>query len=85
MSPTSFYMLTIREANLVLEGYEQEKKNQYYLDLYSNYNAIGMAIGGKDFKPLDPFKFEEVRPRKTSIQEREETLDYLKEKFKKWR
>lgn len=84
MSPTSFYELTIREANLVLEGYENEKKEQYYMDLYSNFNAIGMALGGKEFKPLNPFETKELKPRETSIEERKQTLEYLKEKFKKF-
>lgn len=84
ISPTSFYELTIREASLVLEGYENEKKEQYHIALYSNFNAIGMALGGKEFKPLDPFNVNEVKPRKTSKKEREETLEYLKEKFNKF-
>lgn len=84
MSPASFYSLTIREASLVLEGYESEKKEQYYISLYSNYNAIGMALGGKEFKSLDPFDVKEEKPRETSIKEREDTLNYLKEKFKKF-
>lgn len=84
MSPTSFYLLTIREASLVLEGYENEKKEQYQIALYSNFNAIGMALGGKGFKPINPFEIEEKKPRATSIKEREDTLNYLKEKFKKF-
>lgn len=84
MSPASFYGLTIREAGLILKGYESEKKEQYYISLYSNFNAIGMALGGKGFKPINPFEIEEEKPRETSIKEREDTLNYLKEKFKKF-
>lgn len=84
MSPTSFYDLTIREASLVLEGYENERKEQYQIALYSNFNAIGMALGGKDFKPLNPFETKELKPRETSIEERKQTLEYLREKFKKF-
>ena len=46
--------------------------------------AIGMALGGKGFKPINPFEIEEKKPRETSIKEREDTLNYLKEKFKKF-
>lgn len=86
MSPASFYELTIREASLVLEGYENEKKEQYHISLYSNFNAIGMALGGKDFKPIDPFVQVEIESnKKTSIEKKTETLEYLKKKFEKWR
>ncbi len=84
MSPASFYELTIRESNLVLEGYEEEKKDSYNLNLHAFYNALGLIHGGKNFKMKDPFKAVE-NTHKISMDEKQERLDFLNEKFEKWR
>lgn len=43
----------------MIKGFEEQEKRNYYLNLYSQVNAIGSAFGGKKFKEIDPFKEEE--------------------------
>ncbi len=84
MSPISFYSMTIREANLTLEGYRNRLKTEYNLQLMAAFNAKGYIDIGKKFKPINPFEYEEKAsktPEKTSIEEQRDTLSYLKNKF----
>lgn len=78
MSPTDFYSLTIREANLVLEGFEENNKDNYYLNLYANINALGNCFGGKKFKMIDPFK---EQNKKASLDDRKNTFKHLNKVF----
>ena len=55
VSPFVFYRMTLREAKLAIKGYNKETKNNYYYNLYATTNAVGSCLGGKKFKPIDPF------------------------------
>lgn len=82
MSPTSFYALTIQEANLILDGHSEQLQVDYNLFMTAMYNANGVFHGGKKFKMLDPFsKDEKKKSKKSTIEERNATLDFLNKKF----
>lgn len=69
-SPDIFLDMTPNECILLLKGHKNEQKSQYYYDLYANFNAIGSCMGGKKFKPVDPFKDDkdDDKPKKTKEQ-----------------
>lgn len=55
ISPFVFYKMTIREAKLAIKGHRNEMHEAYITNLYANTNAIGPFLGGKKYKPIDPF------------------------------
>lgn len=83
MSPFDFYRLTIREAELILKGYEKEKEEQFNLNSISFYNAIGAAFGGNKFKPKNPF-YDSKKAHKVTKEKRDKELKYLNKLFKKF-
>lgn len=84
MSPIDFYGLTIKEANLILKGYEEKLKQDYHYNFMACYNAHGVIQGGKKFKIIDPFDTNKNNNgyKESTLEHREETLSYLFEKFK---
>ena len=86
MSPSSFWNLTIHEANLILDGYKKEQQEQYNLNLCCLQNALGMAFGGSKFKPVNPFESAKSKKRvhKVSKKEKEENLAYINSLFEKF-
>lgn len=84
MSPLSFYALTVHEATLILEGHNEKMEQDYNLLMTAMYNANGVFHGGKKFKMLKPFdkKSTEKKARKTTVEEHNEILNFLKNKFK---
>ena len=56
ISPFVFYRMTIREAKLAIKGHRNEMHEVYISNLYANTNAIGPFMGGKSYKPIDPFE-----------------------------
>lgn len=82
MSPSSFYALTIQEANLILDGHNEQLEVDYNLFMIAMYNANGVFHGGKKFKILNPFNKEEnKKTKKSTIEEKNKTLDFLNKKF----
>lgn len=82
MPPFSFYQLTVEEALLAIEGHTEEQEAKYNLMMTAMYNANGAFNGGKKFKFLEPFKKQEKKkPKKTSIEDKQATLDFLMNKF----
>lgn len=74
-------LMTPREANLAIKGYNNKIKAQYYNTERAFFNAYG-RFKVKNFKPEDPFESKDKQDnqrgyRKTSMKEREETLSYL--------
>lgn len=75
-------MMTPREANLAIKGFNNRLKAQYYHTETAFYNVYGL-FKIKGFKPQDPFKDSNKKVdkqrgyKKTSLKEREETLSYL--------
>lgn len=80
--PSEFMLMTPREANLAIKGYNNKIKAQYYHTERAFYNAYG-RFKIKNFKPEDPFESPKDKQdkqrgcRKTTKEEREETLSYL--------
>lgn len=80
--PSEFMLMTPREANLAIKGYNNRIKAQYYNSERAFFNAYG-RFKIKNFKPEDPFespkkKLDKERGyKKTSLKEREDTLSYL--------
>lgn len=81
--PFSFYTMTVEEALLMIEGNQEQQEIDYNLMLTAMYNATGAFHGGKKFKFIEPFKEEKKKskPKKTSVEEHNATLDFLKNKF----
>lgn len=55
-SPFVFYSMTIREAKLAIKGHRNEMHEVYISNLYATTNAVGSCLGGKSYKPIDPFE-----------------------------
>ena len=74
-SPTEFWNLTLKEAELIVKGDRARQENEFMLNVYANMNGIGLTMGGKKFKFQNPFKSEKVdeKPKRT----REELLAEL--------
>lgn len=81
LEPISFFDISIREAKLIINGYIRKQKDTFYLQQTAAYNAFGSIMVGKKFKPINPFK-EDNTPKVSSKEEKENTLNYLKDKFK---
>ena len=76
-SPTEFWNLTLKEAELIVKGDRKRQENEFMLNVYANMNGIGLTMGGKKFKFQNPFKSEKVdeKPKRT----REELLAELED------
>ena len=74
-SPTEFWNLTLKEAELIVKGDRKRQENEFMLNVYANMNGIGLTMGGKKFKFQNPFKGEKMddKPKRT----REELLAEL--------
>ena len=74
-SPTEFWNLTLKEAELIVKGDRARQENEFMLNVYASMNGIGLTMGGKKFKFQNPFKNEKVdeKPKRT----REELLAEL--------
>lgn len=82
MSPNSFYSLTVKEANLIIDGHNEQLEVDYNLFMSAMYNANGVFHGGKKFKMLDPFpKKKNKKTKRSTLEEKNETLDFLNKKF----
>ena len=73
ISPFVFYSMTIREAKLEINGHRNELHEAYISNLYATTNAVGSCLGGKNYKPIDPFE----EPKKASqASDKQMTADY---------
>ena len=59
-SPTEFWNLTLKEAELIVKGDRKRQENEFMLNVYASMNGIGLTMGGKKFKFQNPFKNEKV-------------------------
>lgn len=85
MPPYFFWSLTLKEAALVIEGFEENKKDDYYLNLYASINAIGSCLGGKKFKLIDPFNKNNKNNHKVTKQQKEKQIKYMEDMFEKYK
>lgn len=82
-APSEFWEMTIKEANLVIEGDKVRQENDFMTNYFAQVNAIGSCLS-KDHKFVNPFKKEDrkkVRPKKTA----EELKKDLDDMIKNWR
>lgn len=83
-APSEFWEMTIKEANLVIEGDKLRQENDFMINYYAQMNAIGCCLS-KDYKFTNPFKKEEkekqVKPKKTA----DELKAELKDMINNWR
>ena len=79
IDPTTFFTLSVEECHLIIEGYRNRLRDNFYYNQLSVFNAIGVHLQGKKFKITDPFKEESMKPkvRKVDEQTRKSDLDYL--------
>lgn len=77
-SPTIFYDLLFKEAELIIRGHKQQEKEQFNLWQIAVINGVGSCFGGKKFKPIEPFKKEE-KSSNVKKKTQEELLEELKQ------
>ena len=82
IDPTTFFALSVEECHLIIEGYRNRLKDQFYYNQLATYNAVGVHLQGKKFKITDPFEKENKKPKVVSKKQREEDLSYLLNKEK---
>lgn len=81
-TPTAFYSSSPYEIGLAIEGFNNNKKEDFYLSQTMMTNSIGIFFGGKKFKPVDPFIKEKVHEVVT-LESKSETFEYLQNKFER--
>lgn len=82
LSPFSFYEMTPKELYSVIEQHQKAEQDKMDMFGFTVYNAIGTSLTGKKYKPL----FSEggkAKVNEGSAKEREETLNYFKDRFNK--
>ena len=82
MSTATFYMSEPREVELGLEGFRSNREQEFHLYEIAVRNAVGQFLA-KNYKPVNPFEEtgQKVATRTTTLDERNETLGYLIDKF----
>lgn len=83
-APSEFWEMTIKEANLVIEGDKSRQENDFMINYYAQINAIGNVLS-KDYKFINPFKKDDhkktSKPKKTA----DELKSELKDMINNWR
>ncbi|MGM9543633.1 MAG: hypothetical protein ACI3T9_01485 [Romboutsia timonensis] len=75
--------MTIKEANLVIEGDKIRQENDFMTNYYAQRNAIGSCLS-KDYKFINPFKKEDKKKAKLK-KTAEELKSELKDMIDNWR
>ncbi|NMA48671.1 MAG: hypothetical protein GX947_02700 [Tissierellia bacterium] len=81
-TPAAFYSSSPYEIGMAIEGFNNNKKENFYLSQTMMINSIGVFFGGKKFKPVDPFIKEKVHEVVT-LESKSETFEYLRNKFER--
>lgn len=81
-SPNEFWNLTLKEAELIVQGDKERREDEFMIRVHAHTNAIGLTMGGKGFKFQNPFesKQEQGKPKKS----REELLAELERAKKRF-
>ncbi len=82
-APSEFWEMTIKEANLVIEGDKVRQENDFMVNYFAQRNAIGSCIA-KDYKFVNPFKKED-RKKANSKRTADELKSELDDMIKNWR
>lgn len=81
-SPSEFWDMTLKEANLVLRGDKERQENDFVVYYMAHTNAIGACLS-KDHKFINPFdKINKEKPKKETAEELKNKLDDM---IKNWR
>lgn len=81
-SPSEFWDMTLKEANLVLKGDKERQENDFVVYYMAHTNAIGACLS-KDHKFINPFdKANKEKPKKETAEELKNKLDDM---IKNWR
>lgn len=82
MSPADFFISEIREIILAIDGFNTKTEKEFALTQLAMSNAIGIWFGSKSFRPKDPFKVEKARVGKIDPTEKQDTKNFLLNRFK---
>ena len=81
-SPSEFWDMTLKEANLVLKGDKERQENDFVVYYMAHTNAIGACLS-KDHKFINPFdKVNKEKPKKETSKELKKELSDMN---KNWR
>lgn len=78
-APSEFWEMTIKEANLVIEGDKERQENDFMVSYFAQRNAIASCIA-KKFEFINPFEKnkKKARPKKTAKELKSELDDMIK-------
>lgn len=84
-NPDIFWGLTLVEANLIVEGDKERLELDFMVQTYAVLNALGLTLGGKGFKFINPFDLKDKDDNKPqrSREDLLSELEQLKQSFKK--
>lgn len=79
IDPATFFDLSVEECHLIINGYRNRLKDNFYYNQLAMYNAVGSHLQGKKFKIIDPFDEKSKKPKiqKVDKNKRKSDLDYL--------
>lgn len=79
IDPATFFDLSVQECHLIIDGYRNRLKDNFYYNQLAVYNAMGTHLQGKKFKLVDPFeeKVKKAKIQKVDKNKRKSDLDYL--------
>lgn len=75
-APETFYNLTLKECELILEGDKQYQEQYLYNMSYAVINGIGCTFGDKKFKFINPYE-DERKKKDKSAKKKETTREQL--------
>ena len=79
-APSEFWEMTIKEANLIIEGDKVRQENDFMINYFAQINAIGSCLS-KNHKFVNPFEKEnkkKAKPKKTADELKSELDDMIK-------
>ena len=81
-SPSEFWDMTFKEANLILKGDKERQENNLILHYFAHMNAIAACLS-KNHKFFNPFeKKSKEKPKSKTAEELKNELDDM---IKNWR
>ena len=82
-APSEFWEMTIKEANLVIEGDKVRQENDFMVNYFAQRNAIASCIA-KKFEFVNPFD-KEKKKKANSKRTADELKSELDDMIKNWR
>jgi hypothetical protein len=78
-NPDIFWNLTLVEANLIVEGDKERLELDFMVQTYAVLNALGLTLGGKGYKFVNPFELKDENNNDKPQRTREDLLSELEE------